>query len=341
MNDALLKRIVFLVYALFAVVPATAVAEEYLYDNGVFVGLGAQASIMSRDRGINYGFPAFCPPPEFCTPQKKGFKGTDISDTAPSPVLTVGYKFTDWDSISVKGDWARYNVDRHLVATDATGFSGLAVDGFNGVFIPPFAGDTGVDIHWDSDVVNAALEYQRRVMQRDMSSLFGLLGFKLRYERQTFDVKAVNPTLVPSIVADSNHERLTEYLFGPYAGLKLGLKPDKASRWSFGFRGNIGWYFKSAFFDGRDRLFNGQHFSRQDHSNDGTLFADAGVNIVYAITKNWFVDAGYDFSWIQSASHIFNAGKTPGVNSTGIPSRITGTQVLTHTPGIKLIYKFD
>ena len=186
-----------------------------------------------------------------------------------------------------------------------------------------------------------ALEYQRRLTKGDLGGIFALLGVKMRYENQSFDAKAVNDTLPITTVADSYHETLKEWLYGPYGGLKLAFKPDKDSPWNFDVSGNAGWYFKSASFDGHDKFFNGQHFSQSDHSKDGTLFAGAALNIIYAINRNWFLDAGYEFNWIQFASHIFNAGKTPAANSTGIPSRITSTQLITHAPGIKLIYKFD
>jgi hypothetical protein len=320
--------------------PVSAVAEEYLYDNGFFVGLGAKASIYERDRNIHYGFPTFCGPTPFCVPQRKGFSGTDVSDVAPSPTLKVGFKFNDDQAISLKGDWARYSVSRSLTASDATGFMTVAVDGANGVFIPPGNGPTSVDIDWQSDVFNTALEYQHRLVGADITRLFGLLGFKFRYESQDFDAKAVNPTLVPSIVADSYHDSLREFLFGPYAGMKFAYKPDKESRWNFGLGGNIGWYFKSASFHAHDRFFNGQHFSQDDHSDKGTLFAGAEMNVVYAFNRNWFLDLSYEFNWIQGASHIWNTGKTPADIAATTPSRIARTQVITHAPGLKLVYKF-
>jgi hypothetical protein len=316
-------------------------AQEYLYDNGVFVGMGAKASIYDRDRTIHYGFPTFCGPTPFCVPQRKGFSGTDINDVTGSPTLTLGYKLSDDDAISLKGDWARYSVSRNVTAPDSTGFITVAVDGANGVFIPPGNGPTNVSIDWDSDVFNTALEYQRRLVTIDLARIFGLVGFKFRYEKQNFDAKAVNATLVPSIIADSYHETLKEFLFGPYAGMKFSYKPDKQSRWNFSTGGNIGWYFKNASFDGRDRFFNGQHFSQHDYSKKGTLFAGAEVNVIYAINRNWFVDVGYEFNWIQAAAHIWNTAKTPADVSATTPSRIVRSQVLTHSPGVKVVYKFD
>lgn len=319
-------------------------AQEYFYDNGAFVGLGMQASIMRRSKGINYGFPGFCPEEPFCGNTVNPFSATAIRDVAPSPTLTLGYKFNDNDSISLTGDWAQYSVSRNLLAPASTGFITIAVDGANGTFVPPGdpnPGPTFVDVNWRSNVFNVALEYQRRLTHGSNGGLLGLLGFKLRYEDQSFNAKAVNPTVIPSPVVDSYHESLKEFLFGPYAGLKLSLKPDPDSRFNFNLKGNVGWYFKSAFLDGHDRFFNGQHFSQTDHSKKGTLFAGAGLDVVYAITKNWYLDAFFEFNWIRSAAHIWNTDHTPADQSAATPSKIIGSSIITYAPGIKLVYKFD
>ena len=146
------------------------------------------------------------------------------------------------------------------------------------------------------------------MLPREWGGLFALLGVKLRYEGQSFEAKAKNadPTLAAGV--DSVHESLREFLFGPYGGLKLAFKPDKDSKWNFGFRGNVGWYFKRATFDAKDRFpFSGFSFKADDDTDKGTLFAGGGVDVVYAINRNWFVDAFYEFNWIQSASHIWNS----------------------------------
>jgi opacity protein-like surface antigen len=318
-----------------------AAAQEHFYDNGVYVGLGAQASIMSRDKKINYGFPSFCGPTPFCGNLATPFGGTAISDVAPSPTMTLGYKFNENNSISLTGDWARYSAKQSLVASNATGFITIAVDGANGTFVPPGAGPTSVDIDWNSDVYNVALEYQRRLTSGELGGILGLLGFKLRYEGQSFDAKAVNPTVIPSPVVDNYREKLTEFLFGPYGGLKLAFKPQADSKLNFNFKGTVGYYLKNAYLDAHDKFFNGQHFVSHDHSRVGTLFAGAGLDIVYALTKNWYLDASYEFNWIRAASHIWNTDHTPADASAATPSRITRSAVITHTPGLKLVYKFD
>jgi hypothetical protein len=331
-----------LVWAFFTIMTVgAAAAEEYLYDNGVFVGLGTQASIVSRDKKISYGFPSFCGPTPFCGNLATPFGGTQIHDVAPSPTLTVGYKLNDDNAISLKGDWARYSVSRNLTASDATGFITIAVDGANGTFVPPGSGPTSVDIDWESDVFNVALEYQRRLLGRDLGGLFGLLGFKFRHEGQSFDARAVNPTVVPSPVVDSYHETLKEFLFGPYGGVKLAFRPDKQSPISFNIRGDVGYYFKNAFFDSNDRFFNGNHFSQDDHSKKGTLFAGAGAAVTYAFSRNCYLDVSYEFSWIKSVAHIWNTNRTPADASAATPSKIIGSRLITHTPGVKFVYKFD
>ena len=107
------------------------------------------------------------------------------------------------------------------------------------------------------------------------------------------------------------------------------------------FRNSGSFNFKNAFFDAHDRFFNGQHFSQVDHSKTGTLFAGAGLAVVYAFTKNWYLNASYDFNWIRSASHIWNTDHTPADASAATPSRIANSAIVTHTPGLNLIYKFD
>src|SRR5436190_7037848 len=130
----------------------SAAAQEYFYENGLFVGLGAQASIAERNRVIHYGFPDFCGPTPFCLPTRFGFKGTDINDATVSPVATLGYKLNDDDAISFKGDYAHYSTTGNFTATQSTGFLTVAVDGENGAFIPPFLVpfDTKIHTSWDS-----------------------------------------------------------------------------------------------------------------------------------------------------------------------------------------------
>jgi opacity protein-like surface antigen len=323
-----------LILLLCSVAPVT--AQEHFYDNGVFVGLGAQAEILKREKKINYGFSEFCNPTPVCIPLSPPFSGTPIGGVAPSPTFTLGYKFNEANSISLTGDWARFSASNSLFAPSSSGFTAISVDGEQHVSVPPAGGDTSVNIDWNSDVYNAALEYQRRLTSGELGGVLGLLGFRLRYEGQEFKATAVNL----GDVLDSYRERLNEFLFGPYGGLKISFKPDKDSKLNFNFKGLVGWYFKSAHLDAKNRYpICGQCpvFKQKDGSNDGTLFAGAGLDIVYAFTKNWYLDASYEFNWINSAAHIFNTD----VSAHGIPSRIVGTTMFSHTPGLKLIYKFD
>jgi hypothetical protein len=320
-----------------------ALAQEYFYNNGLFVGIGAQADFYHRREGINYGFPKFCPVFPICDPQIFGFPTTHLNDVAPSPTFKLGYKFNDDDAVTFKGDWANFSVSRNETAPDGVGFTSIAVDGSDGLFINPNRGaPTNVGIDWNSDVVNAMLEYQRRLTHGDNGGIFGLLGVKLRYESQDFHAKAVNVTLPGNTLGDNYRELLREFLFGPYGGLKLSLKPGgKDSKWTFNVGGNVGWYFKNAYFKGHNTYFNGHHFSQVDHSKDGTLFAGANLDLIYAINRNWFIDMGYEFNWVKAVAHIFNADKSPSSGTSFTPSHIVDSSVITNAPGVKLIYKFN
>lgn len=330
--------------ALIALLGASAAraAEEHYYDNGVYVGLGLNASIVNRDKKINYGFPGFCGPTPFCVNQVRPLSPTSANDAAPSPALAFGFKFNDENMIKLKGDWARYSTSNSNVAPDTTGFTTVAVDGANGTFVPAGSGPTSVDAKWGSDVFNVALEYQRRLAKSDMADLFALLGGKFRYEGQSFDARAVNPTVIPSPVVDSYHETLKQFSYGPYGGVKLSLKPGGAdSRLKLDVTGTVGYYFAHATFDGHDQFFNGQRFSQSDHSSRGSLFAGGGIDLLYALTKNWYLGLSYDLNWIQSAAHIWNTDKIPNDSSDRRPSKIVGTSIITHTPGAKVVFKFD
>jgi hypothetical protein len=325
-----------------------ALAQEYFYNNGLFVGIGAQADFYQRREGINYGFPHFCQVTPICDPQVFGFSPTHLNDVAPSPTFTLGFKFNDDDAVTFKGDWAQFSVSRNLTADTTTGFVSVAVDGFNTLNIPP-AGPLGgpttptnIGLNWDSNLANAILEYQRRLTHGDNGGIFGLLGFKFRFESQTFHAKAINKSLIGTDVADNYQDFLREFLFGPYGGLKLSLKPGgKDSKWTFNVGGNIGWYFQNAYFKADNRFFNQGPFKAVDHSKKGTLFAGANLDLIYAINRNWFVDMGYEFNWVQAAAHIFNTHKTPASLTAAVPSHITDTSVITNAPGVKVIYKFN
>ncbi len=314
---------------------APARAQEYFYNDGVFVGLGAQASIMRREKDIAYGFKGFCDPTPICVPLVPPLKATSINDVAPSPTLTVGYKFDEKNSLSLTGDFAHYSVSR---GTDvAPDFTTIAVDGIGSEHIPGTV--TSVDINWKSEVFNVALEYQRRLLAARLGGLLGQLGVKYRNERQTFHAVATESgvTALFGKPFDNYRETLNEHLFGPYAGLKMSVKPEESSNLSFHLKGNVGYYFKWANLDARNRYFNGNHFSQDDRANNGTIFVTAGASIAYAFTKNWLLDLGYEFNWIDAVAHIANAH----VSKQGVPSRIVDSSLFSHNPGIKLIYKFD
>src|SRR5690349_7677619 len=87
---------------------STAAAQEYFYENGLFLGMGAQASFYRRSDGINYGFPHFCDVTVICDPQIYGFSPTKIDDVSPSPTFKLGYRFNDDDAVTFKGDWANF-----------------------------------------------------------------------------------------------------------------------------------------------------------------------------------------------------------------------------------------
>src|ERR1051325_11203991 len=156
---------------------STAAAQEYYYENGLFVGVGAQATIYHRSDGISYGFPAFCIVTPICDPQIFGLSPTRLNDVAPSPTVKVGYKFNDDDAVTLKGDWAKFSVSRSLTSPDAVGFSSIFVDGSNGLFINPNRGaPTNIDVDWDSNLFNAMLEYQRRLTNGENGGFFGHIG---------------------------------------------------------------------------------------------------------------------------------------------------------------------
>jgi len=65
------------------------------------------------------------------------------------------------------------------------------------------------------------------------------------------------------------------------------------------------------------------------------------VDLIYAINKNWFVDVGYEFNWINALASIWNTPKSPSNTTPFTPSRLIHSQLLTHAPGVKLVYKFN
>src|SRR5581483_10284054 len=273
----------------------------------------------------------FCDPTQICVPLIPALKPTDISDTAVSPTLTVGYKVNDDNFVSLYGDWSHFSVNGSRTVGPA--FTTIAVDGIGSEHI---GGTTmNVSLDWKSNVYNVGLEYQRRLLGSKIMTWLGSLGVRNRNEIQKFHVRAVSPDVTGPF--DNYHEELTEHLVGPYGGLRLSVKPSETSKFTFRFKGDLGWYFKWASLDAHNRYFNGFRFSNSDDANNGTLFAVAGLNVIYAFTKNWFIDLGYEFSWIDAVAHISNAN----VSKQGLPSKIVDTTLFNHAPALKLVYKFD
>jgi hypothetical protein len=320
-------------------------AQEHFFDSGFYVGLGPNASFMNRQKNINYGFSGA---PTSISP----LSGTEIRDVAVSPALTLGYKITPADSVSLRGDWAHYSVSRGL--TTDCGLAVAPIDGSSGASFtavtcfPPGVPllPTAVNLDWKSDVSNVELEYQRLLWSDNLGGALGLLGFKYRFERQQFNADSgflpdglIFPTFTPF---DAVEERLSEHLYGPYAGIKLSFKPMAESNVNISVKTNVGFLFKSAHLRGREVLdptgflFLGPSALRQnDSSSKGTAFTNAGLDVIYSITKNWHLGAGYQFHWINKVAHIFNTKV-----DAAIPSRIENSAVLTHNLGLKVIYKF-
>ncbi len=310
-------------------------AQEHFFDNGFYVGLGPNASFMTRQKKINYGFSAPATP----------LSGTEIKDVAASPAITLGYKISDTDSISLRGDWAHYSVGRNL--TTPCGLRVVSVNGsdpiLTTVFCVPgvFPLSAAVDLNWKSSASNVELEYQRLLWSDNLGGLLGLLGFKYRFERQKFDADSSvsSPLLGPSpIPLDILNEKLREHLYGPYAGIKLSFKPMAESKVNINLNTNVGFLFKSAHLRARevfDPTGANLRFAVNDSSSKGTVFTTVALGVIYSMTKSWHVAADYQFHWINKAAHIFNTEV-----DAAIPSKIENSTVLTHNVGLKIIYKF-
>jgi len=294
--------------------PGPLLAQEIFFKNGFYLGMGANASFTKRQKNINY-----------CGRGSGPFNLTSVKDVTASPALTLGYILNEANSVILRGDWAHYSLSRSFLNPAIIGFSSCAIEGSLGFGVI----DTPVkiDLDWKSNVYNLELEYQRLLWAYDPGGLIGLLGFKYRYEEQNFEASA-GPF-------DQVDEKLREHLFGPYAGVRLSFKPGLSSSASINVKASFGYLFKSADFRARQTLV-GQSFAVNDSSSKGTIFSVVGLDFIYAISKNWSVDVGYGFNWINEAAHIFNnSGLLPVA-----PSRIVDSSIITHTIGMKVSYKF-
>ena len=330
MRKALLPLIVLCLY-----VRGYGWADEYSYDNGFYIGLGPNASHISRQKSINYGFDKNSNP----------LRATDVRDWAASPAARIGYKFDDANSIALYGDWARYSAGQSIGGLFA--FEVVSVDGKVGSGSATVASDIGVDIGWKSNVSNAGLEYQRKLWSGPLGGVLGLLGFKYRYEGQEFDVTTSSASFGAGFgtpLIDELDERLREHLYGPYTGINLSFRPAHDSNFWIGVKTHVGYLFKSADFRARERFgvacFNDGLFcalKQNDHSSEGTVFTTVGLDLIYAITKGWSAGAVYEFNFINKAAHISNNDKAFAL---GNASKIENSAVYTNNIGLKLFYKF-
>lgn len=298
----------------------TAGAQVYFYPNGVFVGIDAKASFLHRQDRIAYGL--WDPGSEI--------KPTEIRDAAASPSLTFGYKIDSDNSISVRAAWAAYSVSRSAVNNGllGSGFGVLTIDGLSntGDGTAPAA----ARMKWDSDAVNAALEYQRRLWSDEVGAVLGLLGFSYRFEGQTFHGRGATA----SVDVDRLKESLDEHLFGPYAGLKISFRPSQESKFSFTVSSDFGYYLQSASLRAREVVI-GNPLSVNDRSSRGTSFADAGANVTYLLMRQLSLGLDYRFNWIHEAGHI----KNPTLNNFR-PVKIGTSALVEHRIGLDLAYHF-
>jgi hypothetical protein len=331
-----MKRITILCSLVACVITSSqSFAQEYFYPNGVFVGVDVKASIMQREKKIDYGQWNVDTP----------ISGTRIRDVAPSPSLTAGYKFNSNDSVSFRTDWAGYSVNRRASNNGSLGcgFGFFSVDGglVNGSCSLP----ASAAMKWRSNAVNGDLEYQRRLWSDQLGAILGLLGFGYRFEGQKFEGEGS----VPTGLVDSTKENLDEHLFGPFGGLKVSFKPFEGSNFSFNLKSNFGYYFKSASMRAREQVdpagtvgIGPAAFRANDNSSKGTAFATVGTNVSYAVMKNLNIALDYKFSWINEAAHIQNPGLNPATFfTTGSgPAKIGTTSLLDHRVGLDFIFSY-
>jgi hypothetical protein len=321
-----MNKLLLLIPCIVLVISSSVRAQEYFFDNGLSVGINASATHISRDKKVNYasigtGVPSLHP------------FGLEAKDWAGSPSITIGYKLDDYNSLSLSGDWARYSAG----GDSTTPFFGItSVDGSSTLLVQ---GLVDIDIDWDSDVADVELAYQRKLWSEDSGAILGVLGFKYRYEKQEFD----GITTAATFRFDATKERLREHLFGPYTGLTFSFKPAD-SKFRITLRGSVGWLFKDAELQARNTFLVPfppffDSFARNDNSSQGTLFTNVGLNVVYSISKNLFVDLGYKFDWINNGAHISSALNVD-IFGKGVPARVVDSVVLTHSIGVNVFYKF-
>jgi hypothetical protein len=76
-------------------------AQEYFFDNGLYVGSDANATHVTRDKRISYASIGT----DFLSLSRFDVK---VKDWTGTPSLTIGYKLDDYNSLSLGGDWGRY-----------------------------------------------------------------------------------------------------------------------------------------------------------------------------------------------------------------------------------------
>ncbi len=339
-----MKPLFFFILGAVLAISGSIQAQEHFYDNGVCVGLDAGATHLTRDKKINYASSG----PSL---DSLSFFEAKVKDWSASPTLTIGYKFDDSNSLSLRGGWAHYSLGRSFTVTSRF-FAVTAVEGGTALIVDGLFGPPGVDvsIDWKSNVADFDLEYQRKMWSDNLGAVLGVLGLRYRYERQEFD--GVSSSLSnfppPSVFTwDTTHEQLREHLYGPYAGLKVSFKPAADSKLGITLGTRVGWLFKNAELRARNTQPSFfpplRSFARNDHSSQGTPFIDVSLKLSYSISKNIFVNLGYELDWIGSDAHISSPVAIFGPGAiilATVPARIVESPVLTHSIGLGVSYRF-
>jgi len=302
-------------------VTSGAAADDYFYDNGVFIGLETDASRNSRAKPVDFGLNTV----GFGTVFK-----TETTDWTASPTLRAGYKFDDTRSLVINGDWARYS-QRRSSDSAGTAFSFSSVDGIDaiGATDPTTASVKRTD--WTSNVYNLELEYKHILWSDSLGGITGVLGFRYRQEDQEFGASHRGFILIVDM-----DERLKERLYGPQTGIGISFKPSDDSNIGIGIHTKVGYLFKSAELRARDLLIGTPH-AQDDHSSDGTFFTAVELSLTYVLSERWSAGGRYSFNFIDKAAHIsnntvFGAGRQP--------ARIENSAVVTQTLGLSVTYRF-